>query len=187
MCASYADCATLCLDAVGARQLRSGAASFRVWVHRRAGVSQSRCQRQSRGAHWRGVVARRLAVLALVIVLAGCLPPSGVHNEINVRRVEHHVATLGWSLNLANYAQEHSEWMAATGLLEHSDLAVLLARFPDLVACGENIAHTSSYATAQQIVDAWQASPPHYSILVGPWTIEGDAISGVWVTAEFCR
>jgi uncharacterized protein YkwD len=129
----------------------------------------------------------RRALTALAFLLAGCATP--IHDDINTYRAP--APPLEWSVNLASFAEDATARMAASGQLTHSDLNQLLVLYPGLLSCAETIAVVPPGFTAQQIVDAWKASPPHAAVLTAGWTIEGDHTrtgpdGRQWAAAAFC-
>jgi len=135
-------------------------------------------------------------VALLALALAACLAPTGtvasIQSETNAYRAQLGVQSEGWSVNLADSAAGQARYMAAVGVLFHSDLAVVLGKFPDLRTCGENVGVGPASMSGAQMVDAWRASPSHDANLRNPaFSMTGTAVAfgpdgRTWFVAQYC-
>ena len=153
-----------------------------------------------------------LAVLALAVALGGaaCVPrasvaptstaPSCAQSTLasqlvtlaNQARAYAGVRPLAWDGQLGCLATEWSKYMASTGTLQHRDLnaTIRTAAYSSYRTLGENILRGPISMTAQQMHNAWMASPGHRAnILSASYTKIGigSAVSGstIYVTQNF--
>jgi len=121
---------------------------------------------------------KRLLVLtgaALLLMPAGA-PASVTHDDgasllraINVARAEYGLPPVRIGPQLQRAARAHTEAMLATQAFTHGSFVTRLRSFHVTApTIGENLAWVAgSDATAQWIVRAWLASPPHRRNLLG--------------------
>ena len=142
----------------------------------------------------RSIVAL-LAVLALVLAAAGCMPAAErtFFDRTNALRATEHVPLLAEQDILTAKAEAWAQHMAATGRLEHS---VLTADLGDLVwtMLGENVGMSGPTSdTLLTIHNMFVASPEHRANLVNSqYTHMGvgvatDSAGRVWVSEVFAR
>lgn len=156
---------------------------------------------------YRATMPRKgLVALFLVLVLGGCqfadvTPGVGPTNmfsadafrSLNAARTNDGIPALEYSPKLDNLAGTWSWEMSESGVLGHQDLHRVaagtdFARFDGLA---EAVFRGSSRLSAQAVVNAWLASPPHRAILLdGAYDVVGigsfvDERGVRWVTADF--
>lgn len=140
---------------------------------------------------------KRFGLLCVfVFVLAACSPPTALETDIRTGTNDYR-ATFGrqpegLSYNLQTSARDWANRLAYTGELEHSNLFLLLNKYPSLTTCGENLLSASGDFSAIQIVNAWKTSPPHdLNLLNSQYSMTGvgvvfDSRGGEWVVAQYC-
>ncbi len=117
---------------------------------------------------------------------------STIFNLTNGARQSSGVPGLRWNGQLGCLAQDWSQHMAATGVMTHRDLSATLRSpgYSTYRTLGENILHGPGSMSAQQMHDAWMASPDHRAnILNGAFTSMGIGVAyargEVWATEDF--
>ena len=106
---------------------------------------------------------------------------------INDQRAIQGLPPLQVSAELNNSAQNWNQWMVSTGNFTHgTDFAARISAVGyDWQTAGENIA--TGFATPQQVVNAWMASPDHCRNILDPsfrniGTGVTSAAVGTWAT-----
>jgi uncharacterized protein YkwD len=139
-------------------------------------------------------------ILAVAVLLWGCVPPtepSGEQQDIradtNVYRAQNSVSAEAWSVNLQTWAQNQADANAASQQNNQSDLTALLAKYPSLSTCGENVltGASSAFADGSTVVAHWVADAVAKAKLLNPaFDITGVGItianSQVWIVADYC-
>lgn len=104
-----------------------------------------------------------------------------IFNLINITRNYGGLHTIKWSKNLHSLAQEHSQWMAQTGIFKHSNYNVY-----------ENIFYSEGYNLNQiprTTVEGWLESPGHRANLLNSYISHcgiGIAKNGNKVYITYC-
>jgi len=161
------------------------------------------------------------AVAALAVVLAACRPPAAttktaaaapaaaqncpaapsdptiqrLFDRVNSDRAANGLGPLSWNPQLTCLAQDHSNWMAATGSFTHRDLQATINQpdYAGYASLGENILVGPQSMTADAMEDAWMNSPGHRAnILSANFDSIGIALANssdgrVWATQNFGR
>ncbi|MCO5724439.1 CAP domain-containing protein [Robiginitalea marina] len=106
--------------------------------------------------------------------------PKGVNLEamesevlalVNDHRVGRGLSPLAFSEVAYHYANEHNDYMIATGTLSHHNFtarATGIASEADAKAVSENVA--KNYATAAQALEGWLASESHRKTMEGDYS-----------------
>jgi uncharacterized protein YkwD len=147
-----------------------------------------------------------IVVVAGIVGLsaAACLPDTStvgspdptvaaVYAAMNQDRAANGLPPLVWSPKLDNLAGTWADFMAATGLFGHRNLAATIGQgdFARYRAMGENILVGPGNMSAGQIEASWMASGGHRAnILSGTYNIVGigtsrSADGRLWVVADF--
>jgi uncharacterized protein YkwD len=112
---------------------------------------------------------------------------------MNQDRAAAGVGPLAWDGQLGDLAQSRANDIAATGVLQHADLAGWLrsGSMPGWTSLGENLLVAGDGTTGWAAEDLWMASPPHQANMLNPgFTQVGigmtrDAAGRVWYVALF--
>jgi uncharacterized protein YkwD len=118
-----------------------------------------------------------------------------IFDRVNAEREERGLAALAWNDALAGVAEEWSAEMAATGRLEHQDIAAVLEReeLSGFRGVGENIFTATAPVPAGVIHIGWMESDGHRINVLNPgWNRIGIGVhcaddGSVWATQEFGR
>jgi len=155
------------------------------------------------GSH-RRIIRSRIVPLAVVAVLgligAACAPPASTGSvsgdvvaAVNQDRAANGLGGLAVDGQLTAYAQSWANHLAATGGLEHTDLAALM-RLPYMAqwwTMGENLLTGTGAMSGAAAEDLWMGSSGHRASILNPaFTHIGvaavsDSSGRLWMVAEF--
>jgi uncharacterized protein YkwD len=129
------------------------------------------------------------------VPLAAAGPGQELYDLVNQSRAQAGLPPLAWNDQLGGLAQDWSDQIAANGGFRHRDLNAVLQdpAFGGFWALGENLLHGPCGMTAQEIHNAFMASPPHSAIMLSPdYNVIGIGVAcGFWaevyVTENFGR
>lgn len=94
-----------------------------------------------------------------------------LHELVNEHRQSIGAEPLAFSELAYSYANQHTDYMIATGNTSHDDFnarASKIAEATDAKSVAENVAR--DYDTAREAFEAWMASPSHRSTLEGSFS-----------------
>ena len=117
-------------------------------------------------------VVASVAIGVMSAVLGGCgltsaihgAPPGGLVSAINAQRAARGLPLVGSNTGLDDFAGNWAGHLAATGVLEHQDLATV----PGWNALGETLEMGACGQPDAAIVTAWMNSPSHNAIVASP-------------------
>lgn len=142
---------------------------------------------------------KKLLIMPLMaLLLAGCFTAQEVHQVVNDVRAVTGAQRTTWSYNLAGYAQQQADRIAAnnspnTMRQQHSNVEVLLQIYPGYFSrCAENLTSAPDHWTAAQLVQNWLVSVDHSSSLLDlSYQEAGTGVTyahgRVWAALILCR